>query len=479
VAALTAFVFFAAGAVVAAGCAEGTVEFDGSGASTASSGTGATSPGGGGAGGATTSSGSGGSGGTSPCAIDCTQIQAPECQVAQCNAQSGQCEVIPDADGAACDDGLFCTVEDTCQAGQCEGGPQNDCALQPGACDDVVCDESAQSCSTTPKVNGSACTDPSDLCQVNTTCQNGLCIGDAKDCFFSPVPDDCHVSQCNPQNGQCEPVPGNEGQPCVDLNDLCTVNKTCAAGVCQGGGLKDCSGLTQGCVLGVCDTQTGQCTTQGVNDGDPCDDLDSCTNGEICQNGSCAGGTPITQCVGGDSCCPQGCTETTDADCSCNTNLALSATGASSGGGSNSTGYGPANWNDGVDEAGCQLAGCSQCFGWVSNATSPSGAWMEYDWPSPVQIGSMVVDANPCTGGGCSNGGRTLFSGEVQWWNGSSWVGVQSFSNNDGDIQMTFSPKLTTSKLRIYDITAGAGCGQQSNTLVYEWYVYPGSNCTP
>ena len=133
------------------------------------------------------------------------------------------------------------------------------------------------------------------------------------------MPDDCHESVCNPQNGQCEPVPGNEGQPCTDANDLCTVNKTCASGVCQGGVAKDCSQLTQGCVLGVCDVNTGQCTTQNLNNGDPCDDLNPCTTGELCNNGACSGGTPVTACQNGDQCCPSNCTPQNDTDCAIQT----------------------------------------------------------------------------------------------------------------------------------------------------------------
>jgi len=270
-----------------------------------------------------TTSGAGGGGGdggsTGPCDVDCSQIQAPACQVAQCNAQTGQCEVVADEDGTLCDDGVFCTVDDACLAGLCVGGPDNDCGLSPAPCEDIVCDEQAQTCSAVAKQNGDPCTDPDDLCLENTSCMNGLCQGTTKDCFMQPVPDDCHVSECNPQSGNCEPVPGNEGDPCVDPGDLCTVQKTCASGVCQGGVPMDCTHLTQGCVLGVCDTNNGQCTTQALNNGDPCDDLDGCTLGETCQNGSCSGGTPVTVCQNGDNCCPSNCTAQNDLECACST----------------------------------------------------------------------------------------------------------------------------------------------------------------
>jgi hypothetical protein len=278
--------------------------------------------------GGTTSSGDGGSGGqggsssgtggsSSPCAIDCTQIQAPMCQVAQCNAQLGQCEVVADTDGTVCDDGVFCTVDDGCVSGLCVGGPDNDCGITAEECEEIICSEQSQTCATQAQQNGAACT-PTDQCQESATCTNGLCTGTAKDCFFQPVPDDCHVSECNPQNGQCEPVPGNEGAACTDVNDLCTVAKTCTAGVCQGGVPMNCSQLTQDCVLGVCDTNTGQCTTQSLNNGDPCDDLNACTTNELCQSSSCTGGQPVTQCTHNDGCCPSGCNANNDLDCACN-----------------------------------------------------------------------------------------------------------------------------------------------------------------
>ncbi len=303
-------------AAVALSCAGGNVDFDETGSSSSTS----TSTSGGGEGG-TATGGTGTGGSTSPCAIDCSSITTGDCQVSVCNAQTGQCEIGPDVDGTACDDGAFCTVDDACVAGQCQPGQANDCGMAAAACESITCDETSQTCDTTPAQNGDPCTDPNDLCIVGGTCTNGLCTGQPKDCFFSPVPNECHVAVCNPQNGQCEPEPGNENDPCVDPNDLCTDNKTCDnAGVCQGGGPKDCSSFTQGCFNGLCDVNTGQCfadpiapgqqcaaatdacnqgfcDTQGacianpINEGNACDDGLSCTTGTTCQSGICTGGT--------------------------------------------------------------------------------------------------------------------------------------------------------------------------------------------
>ncbi len=304
-----------AGGLAAAGCAGEVVEDDGV-VTTGNTSTTTTT----GGGGSTGSGGAGGEGNTGPCAMDCSTITTQDCFEAVCNTGNypgpvGQCVVVPAEDGKTCDDGMFCTTDDTCQAGVCTGGPQNTCGMTAPPCNEITCNEGSKTCSSQAADDGSMC-DPGDLCVVGATCFSGSCQGGTpKDCFFSPVPNECHVAVCNPANGMCEPQPGNDGGGCVDTMDLCTVNKTCSAGVCQGGGPKDCSGLTAGCNIGQCDTNTGQCTAMPVPNGGLCDDLNACTTGEICTNGTCAGGSNITACVNGDNCCPSTCNETNDVDC--------------------------------------------------------------------------------------------------------------------------------------------------------------------
>jgi hypothetical protein len=260
----------------------------------------------------------GGVGGGAPaCAIDCASVQTDACQVSRCDTTSGNCEVVAAEDGTACDDGLFCTTNDGCKAGSCKGGPANDCNMTPGTCEVVSCDEDLASCTVAAAPNGITCVSE-DLCQLAPTCTNGLCLGTANDCFFAPVPDECHQAVCNPSSGMCEPTPVPDGQSCFDASDPCTVAKTCAAGVCGGGEPKDCSFLDAGCLIGACDAVSGQCALQpgmpgqscqapggactiGVCDvnavcvpqslpnGSPCDDGDPCTVGETCQSNLCNG----------------------------------------------------------------------------------------------------------------------------------------------------------------------------------------------
>ena len=275
-----------------------------------------TGTGGAGTGGMATG-GDGGSGGgdTGLCDVDCSTIQTPDCKIAVCNEGQhmgtiGECVVVDGMDGTACDDGMFCTVNDSCVAGVCEGGPANDCGIEAAPCEVVTCDEGSATCTTAPAMNGEPCT-ATNLCEVNATCTNGVCGGQLKDCFFAPVPDECHVAVCNPANGVCEAVQGNDGQPCTDANDLCTVGKVCDSGTCSGGSPKDCSALTQGCFNGVCNTMDGQCFGDPIMPGQNCAEAtDSCNQGICDMNGNCVG-NPINEggacddgltCTAGETC---------------------------------------------------------------------------------------------------------------------------------------------------------------------------------
>ncbi len=252
---------------------------------------------------------------TLPCGVDCSTINAGKCKEATCDLVTKTCTVGSLDDGSTCDDDTFCTIDDSCLAGECIGGPSNTCGMTPAACQAIICNESTQNCSAAPGQDGTPC-QSGNLCLINATCQGGLCAeGQLKDCFFAPKPDACHVSECDPMSGLCAPVPGNDGDPCEDLNDLCVVGKTCGGGTCIGGSPKDCTALSVGCNVGTCDVQTSNCVAVPAGEGNPCDDLDGCTTGEACQSGQCAGGTITTSCANNDGCCPMGCDENNDDDC--------------------------------------------------------------------------------------------------------------------------------------------------------------------
>jgi hypothetical protein len=253
------------------------------------------STGAGGAGG----EGEGGGGGMKPaCPYDCTELPSPPCHIGVCIEATGQCVVVPSPGGEPCDDGLFCTVDELCKNGVCGSGSDNTCGLEGDSCSGIVCDEEKDACMTAKLDDGTPCA-PDDLCLVNATCINGVCLGPTKDCFFAPLPDVCHVSQCNPLTGSCEPVPANDGEACPNDGDKCMLNKKCAAGACLGTIAKDCSALTAGCFEGACDQADGVCKSQPVATGSACQEaVDECNTGVCDATGACLPSpTPGVQCA--------------------------------------------------------------------------------------------------------------------------------------------------------------------------------------
>ncbi|MFO0548432.1 MAG: immune inhibitor A [Polyangiaceae bacterium] len=314
--------------------------------------------GGGGSGG---TGGTGGAGGADlgPCGMDCSAVPTPLCSEAVCN--TGQvlgplftCVVVASPKGTECDDGVFCTVGEACDAGQCVGGTKNDCGLALSPCDAAICSEETQSCTAAPVNDGTSCT-PTDLCQVHGVCELGQCIGEPKDCLLSPL-NECNTVTCDPATGQCIGTPDafKDNSPCVLTGDLCQVDKTCQAGQCVGGVLKDCSTLDVACETGVCDPATGICSSvnappgtscnEGVTackvgacnsngeckadvapDNTVCNDHDACTTADACSGGACGGGSAVPGCSlyfkEGFEVCPNGWTFGGDWECGSPTNV--------------------------------------------------------------------------------------------------------------------------------------------------------------
>ena len=233
-----------------------------------------------------------GGGPTSLCTTDCSAIAAPACYKGICNETTAKCEIVPD-DGAPCDDGMFCSVGETCSGGVCGGGSSNPCSDIPSdGCSGAVCDEGQDKCLVQTLPDGTSCL-VEDLCTVNATCKFGVCSGPKKDCSFAPPPDECHLMQCSPATGKCEPIPGNNGAACTSQSDLCTIKNVCSNGMCQGGQPK-CTSFGDLCSAGVCDAATGDCSTEMIpgSDGAMCDDGNACTDADACAAGVCVGMPP-------------------------------------------------------------------------------------------------------------------------------------------------------------------------------------------
>jgi hypothetical protein len=284
--------------------------------------------------------------------VDCSALDTPQCTISVCNTgqelgPQNTCVVIPLPTNTACDDGKFCTVGDVCDGGTCAGEIQNTCGIETSPCEAVICYEDSKSCDVAPVNEGAACT-PTNLCQVNGVCHIGDCIGEPKNCAFSPLYE-CNTVACDPATGECKGTPdlNKDGAPCTLTGDLCNANKICNAGQCGGGNPKDCSGFDVGCQVGECDPSNGLCgpanapvgtvCTEGVPEcyvglcgtdgvclpssapnGSACNDHNACTQADQCEAFACSG-SPVASCahylLEGFEVCPNGWTFGGDWEC--------------------------------------------------------------------------------------------------------------------------------------------------------------------
>jgi hypothetical protein len=246
-------------------------------------------------------------------AAGCAAFGDP-CNDGVCTA--GVCGKMPKADGAACDDGLFCTTADVCTAGVCAGSTR--------PCPDVV--DTTSSSSGTGGAGGAG---------SSSSGGGGIGTGGGP-----PVLDACHVWACNEGKKTCEIVPGTSGIACDD-KEPCTTGETCAPdGTCGNGTPTDCSALNSECALGQCIQGVGcgpmpllegfpcdaanpcansKCTAgkcnlvSPKNTGGACDDKVNCTKNDVCQpNGFCGGSA---KCVSLNPCTDAACDEAAGGVC--------------------------------------------------------------------------------------------------------------------------------------------------------------------
>jgi hypothetical protein len=191
-------------------------------------------------------------------------------------------------DGSACDDGLFCTVEDSCQVGVCSGTPR--------VCDDDVqcngvatCQEDARACSLATNLCGAGA-----FCDVTT----GSCVSTCLGCLVDGVCVQNGAEQPGAPCRTCQPSLSTSnytpaaGKPCGSGPSACSLQDTCdAGGICQPNDLPPataCGSSTANACDGpdVCDGN-GTCDSRVSADGTPCDDGLFCSVGDRCFAGQC------------------------------------------------------------------------------------------------------------------------------------------------------------------------------------------------
>lgn len=164
------------------------------------------------------------------CEID-SECPVKNCHNAYCVENNCVLDILPD--NSYCDDENSCTVYDTCVSGVCQGTTLT-CELS-NKCRRGECIQGA-GCVYTSLENGLGC-DDNNLCTVDDTCWNGMCVGMTKNC--SAFDDQCSQGICEVSTGLCRGAPIKDFQPCTD--DLfCTVGDECRNGLCVPGSVDPC-----------------------------------------------------------------------------------------------------------------------------------------------------------------------------------------------------------------------------------------------
>lgn len=219
---------------------------------------------------------------------DCPPSNDP-CWLNACNPVTGSCERSLRS-LAACDDGDRCTSDDTCgEDGVCAGRAL-ECPEAPGTCLTSTCNPDSGACEQNPRPATAEC-DDANACTSNDACDGlGNCEGTPLDC--SSFDAQCAVGACNSETGACEAMPVAIGETCDD-SSACTGNDQCDGQGSCAGTPTDCSQLDGVCTTGTCNPESGACEALALT-GTSCDDADSCTHDDRCDQGSCRGTIPDT-----------------------------------------------------------------------------------------------------------------------------------------------------------------------------------------
>ena len=230
-----------------------------------------------------------------------------ECTIDGCDKATGKCVLDgKPQEGKDCDaDGSVCTLKDACKAGKCVAGEPAVCKDGNG-CTADNCDPKTGKCVfDAQSMNNKACSGDGSGCTVDDTCKSGTCVIGAKAKCELKV-GQCEENACvseSPSSFQCVVVAKADVSPCDDGNG-CTTADFCKSGKCVSGAKKTCSG--QGaCLVGACDSKTGNCEPVAGNEGKGCDDGSKCSEKDACKAGKCVG--QVVKCDDGNICTDDSC----------------------------------------------------------------------------------------------------------------------------------------------------------------------------
>jgi cysteine-rich repeat protein len=236
------------------------------------------------------------------------------CEPGVCNSAAVCTNSVVLGDGARCEDGSGCSVGDRCRDGACVAGALRDCRSLDGECTTGVCDDPSGQCRADGSNHEGQPCDDGLFCTVDDVCQEGACVGVARDC--SELDDACSIGACNESAASCVAVTVVDSADCSDENpctddlcdpdqgcvsrtnalpcdddDSCTVEDHCTDGECRGEE-RSCDDRNT-CTFDQCDTGFG-CHHAAILSA--CSDINRCTADDTCLVGRCVG-EPLGDCT--------------------------------------------------------------------------------------------------------------------------------------------------------------------------------------
>ena len=222
--------------------------------------------------------------GTMGKSADCVNVKCIPLYDADPNS-AGVCKFGDLVDGAGCDDGDKCTVDDQCGEGVCSGEDLK-CEWDNDPCHKKMCDSKTGECNG-PVPEGGACDDETKCtfggkCNEDGECQPGLFIPDtAVSCDDGDV---CTQDYCQAGEG-CQHEPLNT-KPCEDDGNPCNGKEVCDP--TSPTGCKSINPLPDDTLCTTTDLcaleswcQSGECVTKVEKD---CNDGNECTNDKCAED---------------------------------------------------------------------------------------------------------------------------------------------------------------------------------------------------